>query len=139
MTAFDKALVTLDWEHGAPPPALRCPITGKVVLIGYDPVSGEFVDGVVEPDFASIPTVLFHYISEVGDFDYIRDDLAEAIEKKRAALGDEGEDMDDFEILSEHLEAIGRVPVIFNLITHGMACGPVSGSVYVGLDLAGSN
>lgn len=107
--------------------------------MGYDPVSGEFVDGVVEPDFASIPTVLFHYISEVGDFDYIRDDLAEAIEKKRAALGDEGEDMDDFEILSEHLEAIGRVPVIFNLITHGMACGPVSGSVYVGLDLAGSN
>lgn len=139
MTAFEKALVTIEWEHGAPPPALRCPITGKVVLIGYDPVSGAYVDGVEEPDFASIPTVLFHYISEVGHFDFIRDDLAEAIEKKRAELGEDGEDMDDFEILSEHLESIGKVPLIFNLITYGMACGPVSGSVYVGLDLAGSN
>jgi hypothetical protein len=139
MTAFEKALVTIEWEHGAPPPALRCPITGKVVLIGYDPVSGAYVDGVEEPDFTSIPTVLFHYISEVGHFDFIRDDLAEAIEKKRAELGEDGEDMDDFEILSEHLESIGKVPLIFNLITYGMACGPVSGSVYVGLDLAGSN
>lgn len=139
MTAFEKALVTIEWEHGAPPPALRCPITGEVVLIGYDPATGAYVDGVEEPDFASIPTVLFSYIPEVGDFDFIRDDLAKAIEQKRADLGDDGEDLDDFEILSEHLETIGKVPLVFNLITYGMACGPVSGSVYVGLDLAGSN
>jgi hypothetical protein len=44
--------------------------------------------------------------------------------------------LSDFEILQAHVESIGEVPLVFCLTTSGMACGPVSSSVYVGLDLA---
>jgi len=46
------------------------------------------------------------------------------------------EDLEDFEILAEHVESLGKVPLVFALTTHGMAMGPVSSTVYVGLDLA---
>ena len=144
-SAFENALVDIDWDTGAPPPALRCPITGKVIMYGYDPVTTEVgVDDYKEPEWASIPTVLFHYIGEVGEFDYIRPELQAAIDEKRkemiaAASGDDAElieNMSEFEILSEHLESLGEVPLVFRLTTHGIACGPIHASVYVGLDLA---
>jgi hypothetical protein len=46
------------------------------------------------------------------------------------------EDTSDLEILRHHVEGPGEVPLIFCLTTSGMACGPVSESVYVGLDLS---
>ena len=86
-SAFENALVDIDWDTTAPPPALRCPITGKVILYGYDPVTTEVgVDDYEQPDWASIPTVLFHYIGEVGEFDYIRPELHAVIDKKLDAL-----------------------------------------------------
>jgi hypothetical protein len=53
-------------------------------------------------------------------------------------LGDDAEDLGDFEVLEEHVESIGRVPLVFCITTHGMGCGggPLSSSIYVGLDLA---
>lgn len=143
--AFERAIVDIDWDSSAPPPALRCPITGKVIMYGYDPVTTEVgVDDYQEPDWANIPTVLFHYIGEVGEFDYIRPELQAAIDEKRqamlaAAAADDVdwiEGLSDFEILSEHLECLGEVPLVFRLTTHGIACGPIHASVHVGLDLA---
>lgn len=145
-SAFEAALVDIDWDtEVAPPPALRCPITGKVIMYGYDPVTAEVgVDDYQEPDWANIPTVLFHYISEVGEFDFIRPALQARIDAKRqemleiAPAEDQEmiEGMGDFEILSEHLDSLGEVPLVFRLTTHGIACGPIHSSVCVGLDLA---
>lgn len=143
-SAFEDALVDIDWDTSAPPPALRCPITGKVIMYGYDPVTTEVgADDYQEPDWANIPTVLFHYIDEIGEFDFIRPELQAAIDAKRqemsaAATADDIElieDMSDFEILAEYVESLGDVPLVFRLTTHGVACGPVHASVYVGLDL----
>ena len=136
MTPFERALHEVNWDFSAQPPALRCPITGQIVLAGYDPVTGDIADGVEQPHWEKVPTVLFHFIDEIGEFDFIRDDLRAAIEKKRMDLGADADDMHDFEILSEHLTSLGHAPIIFKLTTHGIACGPVSSSVYVGLDLA---
>jgi hypothetical protein len=80
--------------------------------------------------------VLFHYKPELGEFSYIKPGLQKTIEEKRRELGEEAEDLEDFEILAEHVETLGKVPLVFALTTHGMAMGPVSSTVYVGLDLA---
>jgi hypothetical protein len=135
-TSFTKALVSIDWISDAPPPILRCPISGQVIAAGYDPSNGETADDYVEPNWEAIPTVLFHYIPEIGEFDFIRPELQSKIDSVRERLGDQADDLDDFEILEAHVEKIGNVPLIFHLITSGMACGPVSSSIYVGLDLA---
>ena len=120
----------------APPPILRCPITGQVIAAGYDPSNGETPEDYVEPNLEAVPTVLFHYIPEVGEFDFIRPGLQSKIDAVREELGDRADDLDDFEILEAHVDEIGSVPLIFQLITSGMACGPVSSSIFVGLDLA---
>lgn len=142
-SVFDSALVNIDWPFGAPPPVLKCPITGQVVLQGYDPVTGEMAM-YEEPKWSEVPTVKFCYLPEVGEFQYIAESLQAAIDAKRRALiavagptdVEEIEDLSDFEILREHVEGLGDVPLIFCLTTSGMACGPVSESVYVGLDLS---
>ena len=142
-SAFERAVVHIEWPSGAEPPVLRCPITGQVVLKGYDPVTGEDA-GFEEPDWAAVPTARFCYIPEVGEFSFIAPQLQAAIEAARAALlkkatgrkREEVEDLSDFEILQEHVADLGEVPLVFCLTTRGMACGPVSSSVYVGLDLA---
>jgi len=135
-SAYASAAIDIDWPFDAPPPALRCPITGKVVVLGYDPASGEMSDEAEKPDWANIPTVLFHFIPEVGEFDFIRPELQKKIEEKRAEMGEEAEDLDDFEILTEFVEEIGTTPLIFCLNTSGMANGPITVSVHIGLDLA---
>ncbi|WP_029586373.1 hypothetical protein [Bradyrhizobium sp. URHD0069] len=135
-SAFTKALVLIDWEFDAPIPVLRCPITGKVIASGYDPATGEMAEGYGEPKWQEVPTVLFHYIPEVGEFDYIKPELQAKVDSKRKELGEDAEELDDFEILEEHVESLGDVPLVFCLMTSGMACGPVSSSIYVGLDLA---
>ncbi len=136
--SFSEALIQIDWDFDVPPPTLRCPVTGQIIAAGYDPETGEFFDGFAEPNWEAIPTMLFHYIPEVGDFSYIKPELQEKIDEKRRALGDDAEDLGDFEVLEEHVESIGRAPLVFCLTTHGMGCGggPLSSSIYVGLDLA---
>lgn len=135
-SAFAKALVSIDWSLDAPPPIIRCPVTGSVVCAGYDPETGETPDDYVEPEWEQIPTMLFHFYDELDEFSFIAPKLEAAIAQKRQELGDEAEDMHDMEILTEHLESLGSVPLVFCITLGGMACGPVSSSTYVGLDLA---
>ena len=141
-TAFYSALTTIDWPFNAKPPVIRCPITGMVVGAGYDPSSGANADEYSEPDHEKVPTLMFSYIPEVGEFDFIRPELMEAIESKHAELvkaDPENEDLDDFDILTDHLGNLGECPLVFEVVTTGMACGPVTSSVYIGLDLARAN
>jgi hypothetical protein len=48
-----------------------------------------------------VPTVLFHYLPEAGEFDYIVPALQAKIDRKRAELGDEAEELSDFDVLEE--------------------------------------
>jgi hypothetical protein len=142
-SVFERAMVHIEWPCGAPPPVLRCPMTGQVVLQGYDPVTGEDT-GFDEPDWSAVPTVTFCYLPEVGEFQYITPALESTIAASREALleratadeKDAIELLSDFEILESYVDEIGEVPLVVCLTTSGMACGPVSSSVYVGLDLA---
>lgn len=136
MNPFEKATTHINWKFGNAPPSIRCPITGEIVLAGYDPETGDYDEGVAEPEFEGIPTVMFHYIEEIGEFSFIRDDLQRAIDERRTSLPeDDVEDLSDFDILSSGDVSLGGAPLIFALTTHGMACGPVSATVWVGLDL----
>src|SRR5262245_5189650 len=128
-SAFTKALVPIRWDND-PMPVLRCPITGKVIVAGYDPAIGEVDEGILHPEWKDVPTVLFHCIPEVGQFDYITPELQAKIDQKREELSEEAEDLDDFDILEEHVESLGKVPLVFLLID------PVGTQLYVGLDLA---
>lgn len=137
MNQFERATVSIDWDFGNAPPAIRCPMTGEVVLAGYDPETGEYFEDIVEPEYEKIPTVTFAFIEEIGEFSFIRDDIQQAIDDYRKGLPEEDSELvDDFEILSEGHVNLGRSPLVFSLTTHGMACGPVSSTVWVGLDLA---
>jgi hypothetical protein len=74
----------------------------------------------------------------VGEFVYLRDDLRERLEAVRARLvaaGGDPDDLVDIEVLLEHTP-LGEVPMVYELRTSGMACGPVSHRLWVGFDLA---
>jgi hypothetical protein len=84
------------------------------------------------------PHVTFVYPEVVGEFVYLRDDLRERLEATRArrvAAGADPDDLVDIEVLLEHTP-LGEVPMVYELRTSGMACGPVSHRLWVGLDLA---
>jgi hypothetical protein len=137
MNRFEKATISIDWEGDSPSPAILCPITGKIVLAGYDPATGEYAEGVSEPQYENIPTATFYYLDELDEFLFIRNDIREAIDAYRKDLpSHKSEDLSDYDILSSGEIAFGKIPLIFALTTHGMSCGPVSSTVRVGLDLA---
>ena len=52
-----------------------------------------------------------------------------------AAAGGDPDDLSDIELLLEQVP-LGEVPMVYELRTSGMACGPVSNRLWVGFDLA---
>ena len=123
-----RPIIRLDWPFNADPPELYCPCTGALVVS-----NGE--DEVEQP---ASPHVTFVYPEVVGEFVYLRDDLCERLEATRARLVAAGADLDDLvdiEVLLEHTP-LGEVPMVYELRTSGMACGPVSHRLWVGFDLA---
>jgi len=135
---FKRALVSIEWRSDAPMPALRCPITGKIIVPGYDLAMGTPPEDPVEAEWGDVSTVLFYLNPEVGEFEYITPALETMIDRKRSELeqsiGEEAEELSDFEILEEHVESLGDVPLVFRLTTYDV--GPIGETVYVGLDLA---
>ncbi len=135
---FERAVVNIDWPFGQVPPALHCPITGVVVLSGYGGSRGPNADYDLEEEWDDVPTLRFIYIDGIGEFDYIHPSLEAVIEQKRnelEAAGRDAEFNDDFDILADHVEELGEVPLIYELTTRGMGCGPVSRTIWVGFDL----
>ncbi len=89
-------------------------------------------------EWPASPHVTFAYPEVVGEFVYLRDDLRERLEAVRARLvaaGGDPDDLVDIEVLLEHTP-LGEVPMVYELRTSGMACGPVSHRLWVGFDLA---
>lgn len=95
-------------------------------------------NGEDEVEQPASPHVTFVYPEVVGEFVYLRDDLRERLEATRARLvaaGADPDDLVDIEVLLEHTP-LGEVPMVYELRTSGMACGPVSSRLWVGFDLA---
>lgn len=135
-TIYDNALTTVEWPYEDHIPAIRCPITGMVVSLGFGPDQDPDQDKPLSPVEEKCPTLLFRYNYETG-MEFIRSELANAIlEKKRqlveAGEAEDEEDLDDLEIISEHLEDLGQGPMIIDMPTFGL---PGDGIV-IGFDLA---
>ncbi len=131
---YELALTILEWPFEDHIPAIRCPITGMVVSLGFGPDQNPDQDEPLAPADADCPTLMFRYHYETG-MEYLRPDLAATIAARREELiaaGEHEDDLHDFEIISEHLDNLGQAPMIIDMPTAGM---PGDG-VTVGLDLA---
>ena len=131
---YELALTTVEWPFEDHIPAIRCPITGMVVSLGFGPDQDPDQDEPLAPADADCPTLMFRYHYETG-MEYLQPELAAMIAARREALitaGEHEDDLDDFEIISEHLDDLGQAPMIIDMPTAGM---PGDG-VTVGLDLA---
>ena len=103
---------------------------------GHDQISRPPPDHRLDWPFNADPPEL--YCPRTLEFVYLRDDLRERLEATRARLVAAGADPDDqvdIEVLLEHTP-LGEVPMVYELRTSGMACGPVSHRLWVGFDLA---
>ena len=133
-TAYENALVTVAWPYEDHVPAIRCPITGDVVSMGYGSDQNPDRDPPLQPADENCPTLLFRYHYELG-LEYVEAGLAEAIRQKRQELIDAGENNDlpdDFEIITDHLETLGETPLVIDMPTKFL----IGDGVTVGLDLA---
>lgn len=114
-------LVELDLNHDN----LYCPVTGHHIL------SSEH--------FSQSPATVFVFPVEGDDFEVLSDEF-KLIDENTNPDGWE-DDMDDDEDypnrLERFLQAIKDIPnlLVFCITTYGMACGPTSATVYVGIDM----
>ena len=115
-------IVKIDCPLGVKSPAMYCPRTGNLVMAPNEDVA--------QP---SSPFVTFIYLHEADQFEYLRADMQSRLEAARQALT-EDDWMSDIELLMERTD-LGRVPLIYDVTTKYMACGPVRSTVTVGFDL----
>lgn len=104
-----------------------------VVSLGFGPDQEPDEDIPLQPADEECPTLMFRFNYEVG-FEYIHPELTERIEAKKKELiasGAEEQDLDDFEILTEHLDDLGQAPMIIDMPTHAL---PGDG-ITIGFDL----
>lgn len=124
------SVVSIECGLGIDPPAIYCPRTGKVVF------SAEA--NLEEPE-SSYVTFIHH--NECGFF-FLREDVRcrfdEARQEIAAADPDEYESADDvyedLETLLEHVY-VGNVPLVYEVVTKSMACGPVTSTLHIGFDV----
>lgn len=100
----------------------------------YCPVTGTQILG---PDFFHpSPATVFTFSPEAGDFDSIDEPykaIWDSIEEQF------GEDEFGNELWSRFCERLGKEHpnlLVFGLTSHGIACGPVSNTIYVAIDFA---
>ena len=107
----------------------------------FCPVTGQQITG---DDFANpeVPSIRFIYLPEIEDFETIHPDLkplADRIRKKIAAKQEKDEDYCEefFDLFKEALKKAkaNRSLVIYSITTSGIACGPVSETIHIGIDM----
>ncbi|MDZ7790360.1 MAG: hypothetical protein U5L08_07705 [Xanthomonadales bacterium] len=135
-TAYRNARVTVEWPYEDHIPAIRCPITGMVVSLGYSPDQEPGTDAPLTPTDEKCPTLMFRFNSHLG-MEYMRPELEQAVADKKRELVESGEfddeeDLDDLEVISEYLDDLGEAPLIIDMPTYGL---PGDGIV-IGFDLA---
>ena len=97
----------------------------------YCPVTGQLI--VNDEVFQASPATVFTYIDEVGEFEHILPELNEIWEGVEAEADDDDFAIDLFEKFVEKIED-GAI-VCFEITTFGMACGPVSSTVRIAINM----
>ena len=94
----------------------------------YCPKTGQLIIG--EEEFFESPAMLFCYVGVASDFEYVEDWVRK--------MYDECEENDtDFDYFDRFLEKMGNISnvIIFEITFNGMACGPASDTIYIGIDM----
>jgi hypothetical protein len=107
-----------------------------VVALGYGPDQDPDSDAPLAPADADCPTLLFRYSAEVG-MEFIRPELADRVAEKKLHLVEQGEaddpdEIDDLEVISEHLKDLGEALMIIDLPMRHLP----GDRIVIGLDLA---
>ena len=131
---YESARSTIDWPFEDHIPAIRCPITGMVISLGFAADQDPDEDAPLEPADGDCPTLLFRINYETGA-EYLHPEFARKIAERKQALealnGDEC-DLDELEIISEHMDDLGIAPLVIDMPTQGL----MGDGVVIGLDLA---
>lgn len=110
---------TIDLEYNKPD--FFCPFTGKQILSE---------EGIIYNE-----NLAFVYIDIVGDLEYIHEDFTEI----RDDIFDNPEEDEPLDTFIKRIDnSIESQLVVFNLTSYGMACGPVSCTVTIGIMLDSS-
>ena len=130
---YELALTTIEWPREGHIPAIRCPITGMIVSIGFGPDQDPDEDAPLTPADGDCPTLMFRYLYETG-MEYLHPELAAKIDTKRKELRTAGEDqaeLDDFELITEYIDDLGQAPMIIDMSTAGI----IGDGITIGFDL----
>ena len=111
----------IDYPFGAESKPLYCPACGTMVLAVDEPVSQPACEHV---DFV--------YVDTAGEFEYIKPELEKIVTELNENEDPDYED-DPWGTLYEKVQ--GNTKFVMEIITSGMACGPVSLTVAVGFDM----
>ena len=111
-------VVDIDFPFGAHAPDFHCPSCGEVILSTED---------LLEQPVC--PHVKFVYFYASGEFEYADAEIKKALD---GFDDDEDGDEDSFTHLAKKIKS--KTAVVFSITTSGMACGPTSDTVVVGLD-----
>jgi len=95
----------------------------------YCPVTGIKMMGDAE-EFVASPATVFCFVDEVRDFECVTDDFRQAYESASA-----DEDLLSEEVFQSLAGYGDRNLVCFTITTRGMACGPISSTVRVGINM----
>jgi hypothetical protein len=107
--------IDLDLDHVN----FYCPVTGEQII------SSELC--------TPSPATAFIYLDEIGDFVEISDEFTE-INEKVIEKENEEEEFFHFESFMKAIKKIKNL-IVFSITTRGMACGPASSTVHIGIDM----
>jgi len=99
----------------------------------YCPVTGKLITN--HEVFQASPATVFTFVSDVGEFGQITPELQELWDSVEAEAEADEDDfaMDLFEKFAEKIK--DDAIVCFEITTFGMACGPVSSTVRIAINM----
>ena len=110
------AIPVIELEYEGPPANIYCPVCGAALYTQ-------------EEDATSCEHVVFSYIPDIGEFDYVASYLKTQVDD---IMETEDEDVEPVATLLAQLES--KSILCFSITTSGVACGPTSSTVYVAVD-----
>jgi hypothetical protein len=100
----------------------------------YCPITGELI---LSPDrFEPSAATAFSFCPEAGDFDMARRSLRSLWRTLNDRYGDDEFFPDLWRRFCRRLAKQKPEIVVFGFTSHGMACGPVSSTIYLGIDFS---
>lgn len=100
-----------------------CPVTGKQILS--------------EDDSNSSPATIFIYVDDFDNFAEIRQDFQRLYEEKCNIEFNVGQEKDGLPSLKRFMKHFDDIPnlVVFKITNSGIACGPLSSTVHICIDM----